>query len=498
MHRYAWIVAQVVGALLVIKLCLLVWWTTGERPVSITQSDRELLLLNVWTGRRIPEYLPQVIAQIESNPMLKMLIIATPESGSICTKQGQADLILRTHSNIRVRCIPQDELYTLLTNGMCDVWDCSAEESISVSATITSLLQNEPYRMNDLKPVYISAFADLIRDTFPLSSFSHWIRLDLDVMLGGILRNLPLDKLDYDVVSFPPRLNADAREAIVRGYFAIFKLCPRLDTLWVRMSKFASPQAFVDAAQRPTFKSIDEGLFSKTVLEATDISFTLLPGRVFLDDEARRGSKFVVRGDRPDILLLHDEPDTHELEEAALRSQALHTDRHITPSRIQLPKRDVVDRGAVQLTTNCPMYDWIPAEDWLCVDGSATEGDGHGHGTDGPILARDEAHGLSLYRAPGSTEIRLAELPDPGALSLDLSRGSDLGSGTEATVRQVLALHVMDSKKPPIDQALFFGSSGHVLAHDEKMEVYHDRRLGQYASRFFHRLDGDWHRFSPP
>lgn len=363
---------------------------------------------------------------------------------------------LQDYPNIQVHCISKEELYDRLVSGMCLAWTCKQYERKEVAIALDKLLKM-PYRMNDLKPVYTLAFADIFKKRYPGRKFSHWLRLDLDVLIGDFDALFPWEDLEHDIISFTPRLNQDARETVFRGYFTVIRLSKKMDYLMTRLVKYSSPQAFIEASASTEFVSIDEGLFSKAVLQSPDVSFKLIPGKVFLDDEANfGGATIVLVGDTGDLTIAREAPAGYAL--------SGEPGRHLLSTSYLEPDA---------FTTECSVLWWIPREDHWCIR------------SDVPLLANSDQQGIAVRRAPGDDRIALELIEEPPLLS------------DGALLRPAMAVHLMDSKRPP-SAADVFGPDGWVLKPDELMEIYYDRETTKYKSRFHRReTNGGYTTFSP-
>ncbi|ORY86184.1 hypothetical protein BCR37DRAFT_390984 [Protomyces lactucae-debilis] len=428
-----------------------------QRKVHGSIEQPDLLLLNVWTGTEVPPYLTQVIDHISHNPSVSLLLIATEDSVALCPARGESPW----HSyadNVRIQCLSRSEIYRSLADGMCNVWACDRMQYRSVRHAVQELLEKNPYRMNDMKPIYASAFGHLVLQSFPDHTFSHWIRLDLDVVIGNFQSMFPWELLDYDIVTFSPQLNKDARELVMRGYFTAIRLSETMNAVWSRMTKFCSPETFVHESRLPGFKSIDEGLFSKTILESPDISFIIVPGLVTNDDDIKLSldHKFILSGDSSEILLAEKTSRFNGRETLLLSTGA--DDRPPSTLRdIFAGSRVLVDK--VELSPNCPFYYWIPESDRLCLDATKE------------VLPPNAHTGIVVQREPGNAEITAVLVRDPGSLGL----------GSE--VRRQLAMHYLYSKVDAVEE-FFGGPKGRILANGERQEVWFDPRRGIYRSTY--------------
>ncbi|KAJ8609364.1 hypothetical protein MRB53_039129 [Persea americana] len=408
---------------------------------DLDSISHDLLVVNVWLGANIPVYLPQVLSNISKNPSLSLFLVASWDAVELCGKESRPELPLHKYTNIHIHCMTKEEIYNNLVGGMCRAWQCKKQERVDVTKSLSKLLET-PYRMNDLKPVYMAAFYKLARKSFPERRFSHWLRLDLDVFVGDIAKHMPWVDLEHDVVSFTPRLNQDARETVFRGYFTIMKLTQKMNNIFLRMPNFESPSAFIAASGTDTFVSVDEGHFSKAILQASDVSFKLVPGQVFLDNDADWAAMTIMlQGQTPEIVFAKPTAPGQALEEKPVRE--LISIQYLGPDAF---------------TDECSMYFWIPKKDHWCIK------------NDNPIMANTENSGIAIRRAPGDPRVALETILAPFHVS------------KEVTTRPALAVHLMESKLHEAET--IFGPRGWVLSSTELMELYYDRDAKHYRSKF--------------
>jgi hypothetical protein len=117
--------------------------------------------------------------------------------------------------------------------------------------TLWCRLLRDTYAITELKVAYASVFEDLISNwTGRSTKFSHWLRIDLDTLVGDLQRVFPWSNLNqYDVISFT---HGDWKKLWFPGASTVYRLRPRVDQIWKEIWGLQSPLSFKQVSYHNT------------------------------------------------------------------------------------------------------------------------------------------------------------------------------------------------------------------------------------------------------
>lgn len=392
-------------------------------------SSNDVLLVNAWVGSGMPSYFPQFLETVKRHPSISFLLVSTYDTPEFCPLDRSESMFFpSSNPNIRVHCSSTTDLIQQSAQALCKEWNCSARQLQAVSQHLNDYVSVDGQAWNNLKPLYATMFRRQFHTLFPHRSFSHWIRIDLDMLLGDWTSLFPPLLLHYDVFTFFPGKSMDWQYIYLKGYIAGFRMSHKIDTLWRSMSIFRNPAAFINTFNVDTYggqdntMAADEGKQTVNTLEDhPEVSFIVEPGLLAVDFDvgAHRDRKIVYYGHKADIL------------EVSLYSSKMSIDRmrrHSLHDHLQNNHPAVKDLGIIRLSHNCDMS-WLQTQDRLCA--ASTVGSRQRHQLDASSQIR-------ITREPGSSVVKAYRLPE-----LDHDRD-----------RQVLVYHFQTSKHRGIQYRL--------------------------------------------
>lgn len=438
--------------------------------VGSTNTRSDMVLVNAWVGSAMPSYFPQFIHCVQRNPSIFFLLVSTHETPEFCPTHGSQSIYFPpSNPRVKVHCSTPAELIANSSAALCSEWNCSQQEFEQVRKHFGDFVSIDGQAWNNLKPVYATIFADYIRDQFPGQSFSHWIRVDLDLFIGNWERLFPSETLQkYDVFTFFPGASMNWEYIYLKGYIAGFRLSHRVNTLWKTMGIFKDPAAFIRTFHDKSFTdpsltmAADEGAQTvNTFRDHPEISFIVEPGllAVDLDIAADREQKIVYYGSEPDILRVPVTAIGKEIER-------YRNEQAVSKAGPVLPL------GPVYLTQECDMK-WLQKRDRLCIQRPI---DSH------QLSALDDSnHQIRISRAPGSFSLEAYAHPSPPPPS-----DREIGSA-----RHALFYHIQVTKKHGLNYTLAKPGDYVEISKDEE-SFWRLKRIDRYGEERFYKSEIPW------
>lgn len=396
-------------------------FTLSVDDEGYAKTGKDVLLVNAWIGSGMPTYFPQFLETVKRHPSLSFLLVSTYDTPEFCPPDRSESMFFpSSNPNVKVHCSTTAELVHQSSLALCEEWRCSQRQLDAVEQQFGEYISADGQAWNNLKPLYATIFRRQFYHMFPHRSFSHWVRVDLDVFLGDWTSLFPALLLQYDVFTFFPGQSMNWQYIYLKGYISGFRMSHKIDTLWRSISIFRTPAAFVRTFHAGTFKdqsssiAADEGMQTVNTLALhPEVSFIAEPDLLAVDFDvgSHRNRKIVFYGNKPDILEVSLYTNSQRMERFRKHSHRdhLHND-HPAVSHL----------GEIKLTHNCDMS-WLQTRDRLCV--TSTSGSRQRHQLDSGAPIR-------VTREPGSSIINAYKLPEPD----------------HEQDRQVLAYHFQSTK----------------------------------------------------
>eukprot|EP01112_Ceratiomyxa_fruticulosa_P004174 TRINITY_DN1456_c0_g1_i1.p1 TRINITY_DN1456_c0_g1~~TRINITY_DN1456_c0_g1_i1.p1 ORF type:complete len:490 (-),score=58.79 TRINITY_DN1456_c0_g1_i1:52-1521(-) len=414
----------------------------------------DIILFNIWYGKSPPPYLSQFLETVTRNN-LSFLLVASTNTPSLCPYDNSTfspSFFPTSNPNIQLKCYTTPYFYSNFARGMCAEWGCTSKQLFKVYTSLTKKMTMNGYFMNDLKPVYPSAFGHLFSTLFPHKNFKFWVRTDIDLFLSEFDKIFPWDFTNHDILTFTVGRTADWRELFFRGSFTAFRISKEINRLWLGIPSFENPETFLQKIN-PTLDytfAIDEGAFSKHIILNTNVSFAIFPGlQMTCTTLNPLTEKIVVRGGNDTQIFKL--PTKGVENEAEVFQQA----------SAQLPKwnETIAYLGEVNITSNCAFMYWIPADQTACVDDVSFE-------RINPLVS--QTNQVMVYRSPGK-----------GVVEASLIKSLKRVEVGEVVVERGLYFHFIRSKK-----RILYGE--YILQQGDKMEVGKTQDNDYWARYTFH------------
>ncbi|BFZ58614.1 hypothetical protein PYCC9005_005678 [Savitreella phatthalungensis] len=261
-------------------------WQNGSLAVDKT------LLFNAWIGGPVPSYFERFLDGVRASEM-HLLLVSTYDSPELCPTGHDQPRSHSVYDKIEVICVDMETLVSDAASALCNHWGCGDGSLRGVHRALSEYLALDGQALNSFKPVYRTIFAKQFAEMgrrYPSVGFSHWLRIDLDVILGDAPSLLPAHLLEYDAFTFSPGPSMDYTQVYLRGYLTGFRMSPEVDTAWLGMRTFANAKTFrrhyhgrgFDVRRRMGLAS-DEGDLSVTILSDARYSWIVEPGLLVVD-----------------------------------------------------------------------------------------------------------------------------------------------------------------------------------------------------------------------
>lgn len=470
-----------------------------EEP-TLDDNDGAVLLVNAWVGGPMPSYFPHFIETVRRNPTVSFLLISTFDTPEFCPSDGSTSLFFPpSNPNMRVHCSSTEDLVRKSSAALCHGWRCSAFQRERVRQHFTDYVALDGQAFNNMKPVYATIFKKQFESMFPSRTFSHWIRVDLDLFLGNWDNLFPTRLLAYDVFTFFPGSSMNWQYIYLKGYLSGFRLSPRIDLLWLSIRMFRSPESFCDEFPgnhvRFETSAADEGAMSVNIFrDHPEVSVIVEPGLLASDIDltADRDQKIILFADHADILRVpkrtkawqlnairrHRTTHEHEHEHNHLHTENLRRSSSVAAGAAEFRGKSHDEQGqwpasaadgkgeflgTAALTNECLMS-WLQPRDRLCLAHPESHAlqrrlasidrhhHHHHHNDDEDGYHNDDGRAVRVVRETGSAVMELYAVPGS-------ARRSESGS-------HMLAYHLQVSKR----EGLRYSS----LPRGARLEIFKD------------------------
>ncbi|PRP73837.1 hypothetical protein PROFUN_10207 [Planoprotostelium fungivorum] len=249
---------------------------------SIHYKETPLLIIVIWFGGQVPDYVPQFIASVKRNPNVNMLIPSMTNSPGLCDGDRPHT---RYDGNIKYVCMTKESMLQLFSHRMCTVWKCTQEEEEKVLQSTRRFLKTPYPAATEFKV----AFADIFEEMYTewrgrTTPFSYWLRVDMDMIMGDFSVSFPWHMLGhFDVIGLKPSYGW--KGLWLSGAGAAFRLTPSVNQLWLRIAGLQTPETYCKEFSTRTgwLGSNDEGALGKIVVSSSDVTFIFLPHAILQD-----------------------------------------------------------------------------------------------------------------------------------------------------------------------------------------------------------------------
>jgi len=103
--------------------------------------------------------------------------------------------------------------------------------------------------VTELKPAFGSIFEDHWDWEGRQTKFTHWLRLDLDMIIGD-MRTFPWHLLTYDAIALRPFDQYTWKNIWWPGMSTALRIDPQLDRIWLRIPDMQTPTTFMEYYQK--------------------------------------------------------------------------------------------------------------------------------------------------------------------------------------------------------------------------------------------------------
>ncbi|PRP81158.1 hypothetical protein PROFUN_01992 [Planoprotostelium fungivorum] len=379
-----------------------------DNHVVHSYDEPPVVAIAVWLGGKKPPLLEEFFHSITKNPNISLLVVAVTESEGICDYSWPRTFYRK---NIKFACMFEEDILNLMADEMCNVWECNDLETERFRKTIHEFL-NDPHAFTEMRVAHASIFGHLLQKWDPprKNPFSHWLRLDFDVLMGDWQNLFPWPLLhQFDVISLNP---PDHKSLWLPSSSTVFRLDPKVDRLWTNIWGLQTPTSFSEVyANKPDIEDCssayggsDEGALAKALLTTPDITWIQLSSYLFwhpymMADGVSYHADVSGGDDQKSILMV---PDAMKPEDTLRLRQSVTSE---TKKATDLsPYHDVIRfYGRQRVTWQCPQdrktdMKWVVPSGRICIENGDAQVQSDESADSMSIVYRNETYG-AIYRA---------------------------------------------------------------------------------------------------
>lgn len=173
----------------------------------------------------------------------------------------------------------KQDMILLFARKMCGVWECILDDLRDFHNQLILFLK-DPYAITEFKPMYATVFEDYIINwpnrTVP---FSHWMRIDMDMIVGDFEAMFPWELLNtFDVIALK---TPEWQTLWFPGASTVYRLREDVNKIWTHVwglqSSFSFKTVFMkkpDIGQaKSPYGATDEGAHSKAIILSGSITW---------------------------------------------------------------------------------------------------------------------------------------------------------------------------------------------------------------------------------
>ena len=241
------------------------------------KNDPRVLVIHVWTGISIPNYLHHMMESVASTDTdrvhLLNVVVSLKDDGckSFESIPGQSTV-----------CLTSGQMNFLVADGMCEHWasGCTTTEF----AQVLDLLNFHVGKSQQGLAVSLRAlYGQTFRQYLASCGYSHWAWIDSDTIFGSWDRLLPWSLLpEFDIIHFS--MPGDAECMYTRGQLSIMKVDEFSRNLWSLEKGLQNTDQFLEKfgpLASPSPIQYEERSFTSAVLgdaRVTILQYPLLQG----------------------------------------------------------------------------------------------------------------------------------------------------------------------------------------------------------------------------
>jgi len=196
--------------------------------------------------------------------------------------------------------------------------------------------------------------------------FTHWMRVDMDMILGDFSLSFPWHLLEhFDVLALRPSYGW--KGLWLSGAGCVFRLAPHVDRIWLRIPDLQTPNNYCQhfASRTGWLGSSDEGALGKAVVSHDRLTWIFLPNTILQDLLANWHIDY--RGD-DDLKSLIYTPDLFSDKEVLRMHQS-----QIKPDWGSVNQSHGVQRLSYRCERERVMMFWVPDEHRVCVESTVDD-----------------------------------------------------------------------------------------------------------------------------